>query len=243
MIIDFHSHILPEMDDGAKSVDESVKILELLAHQGVDTVVATPHFYLKRETPEVFLKRREKSFQKLLKAIDKEHMPKIVLGAEVAFTPSLEDYDLSGLYIQNTDYMMLEMPYQNLSRSLLRTVDNLIISKGFLPIIAHVERYLKFSTMESIKRLAELDVVCQVNADSLAKISTRKKTFDIIKESRACIIGSDAHNLSDRSPKMDKAVKVLKHHFSEFEFNQMMNNANEILKNIDIIETINMSTD
>ena len=64
-MIDFHSHILPGMDDGSQTVEESLTLLEMLRAQGVDTVAATPHFYARENSPEVFLRRRREAWERL----------------------------------------------------------------------------------------------------------------------------------------------------------------------------------
>ena len=64
-IIDFHSHILPKMDDGSHSTDESLKMLRMEAEAGIKTVAVTPHFYAELDTPETFLKRRSEALARL----------------------------------------------------------------------------------------------------------------------------------------------------------------------------------
>ena len=64
-MIDLHSHILPEMDDGSKDAEMSHKMLDEMAAQGVKTVAATPHFYATRDLPEAFLERRAKAVERL----------------------------------------------------------------------------------------------------------------------------------------------------------------------------------
>ena len=60
-IIDFHSHILPGIDDGSRNVEESIALLRKEAEQGITHVIATPHFYPQHDTPERFLKRRNEA--------------------------------------------------------------------------------------------------------------------------------------------------------------------------------------
>ena len=64
-MIDFHTHILPGMDDGSKDVRESVSMLRLEGKRGIDTVCLTPHFYAEQNSPEQFLERRKRAWQKL----------------------------------------------------------------------------------------------------------------------------------------------------------------------------------
>jgi protein-tyrosine phosphatase len=61
-VLDFHSHILPEVDDGSQSVDESILMINALAEQGIDRIVATPHFYANDESVSEFLVRRQKAY-------------------------------------------------------------------------------------------------------------------------------------------------------------------------------------
>ena len=149
-MIDFHSHIIPGIDDGAKSPEESLLILKTLWRQGVRTVVATPHYYKQNESVSDFIGRRSEAFEQLKKVSDGEEIPEIILGAEVLFTPSLEEDDLSPLYIQGTDYLLLEMPYRYFDGATLRAVENLILRKGFSPIMAHIERYVRFTQKSDI---------------------------------------------------------------------------------------------
>ena len=68
MIVDFHSHVLPGIDDGSRSVEESLVMLKRMQDQGIAAVVATPHFYASHHFPEEFLERRERAKLKILQA-------------------------------------------------------------------------------------------------------------------------------------------------------------------------------
>ena len=83
-MIDWHTHVLPGMDDGSRNVAESVSILEAQMLQGVNTVIATPHFYANDESLESFLDRRNKSFEQLKNEL-RETSPNILLGSEVRY--------------------------------------------------------------------------------------------------------------------------------------------------------------
>ena len=79
-MIDLHSHILPQMDDGSRSVDESLQMLAALAAQGVTDVAATPHFYASENSPERFLARRRHAWQRLAPHLTAS-LPTVHLGA------------------------------------------------------------------------------------------------------------------------------------------------------------------
>ena len=79
-IIDFHSHVLPGIDDGSKSVEQSIAMLKREAEQGITHVVATPHFYPQEDRPEKFLRRREKAFEKVTGAAKGKGLVKGLFG-------------------------------------------------------------------------------------------------------------------------------------------------------------------
>jgi len=145
-MIDFHSHILPEMDDGSKSVGESVHMLQLTYGMGVDTIILTPHYYSNFETISSFLERRNDRYRVLkcgLEGVDK--VPGILMGAEVSFFSGMSrEKEISRLCIENTKYILLEMPFSNWSSLTINEVRSLIANRGITPILAHIERYFPY---------------------------------------------------------------------------------------------------
>ena len=86
MVSDLHSHVLPGIDDGSESVEESIAMLRMEAEQGVACVVATPHFYPRYDDPVSFLEKRARSEQLLRKEMEKHAgLPTLIVGAEVYF--------------------------------------------------------------------------------------------------------------------------------------------------------------
>ena len=105
---DFHSHILPAMDDGSRSVDESAEMLNELSGQGISRVIATPHFYANDESVFDFLGRRREAFDKLSTVLTPD-MPQVLLGAEVRYYDGISHLaDMKSLCVQGTDLFLLE---------------------------------------------------------------------------------------------------------------------------------------
>ena len=110
MRIDFHTHILPGMDDGAQNVDVSVAMLQQMERSQVDILIATPHYFSLDEKPSDFRKRVQSSVSALQQACEQngQKMPRILQGAEVYVERNLlltEDLDL--LCIGDTDLLLL----------------------------------------------------------------------------------------------------------------------------------------
>ena len=164
-MIDFHSHILPQIDDGAKTPETSEKMLQMEISQGVKTVVLTPHYYGKHSSPKRFLEKREKAFERL-----NAYLPmgiEVKKGAEVHFTGvNMPDFEeLATLAIEGTKYILLEFPFTTVWHSgLFEKLDDFIYETGCTPIIAHVERYREVQKKPALlKRLTDMGCLLQVN--------------------------------------------------------------------------------
>ena len=150
-MIDWHSHILPMMDDGSKSFDESISMINALADQGIDTIIATPHFYADDESVEAFLRRRESSYR-LLEEKGYRQDVKIIRGAEVRYYPGISRMEgLDKLTIGDTNLLLLEMPFAKWSEYTVKEVLELANMRGLRIIMAHIERYLSFIDNRTIE--------------------------------------------------------------------------------------------
>lgn len=232
-MIDFHSHILPGIDDGASNVDEALKILKALKAQGVDVVAATPHYYDCYTDAEEFLAARDESYKKLADALrdQKEKVPKIILGAEVRLSfDAATDPLLDKLCIGDTKCILLELPDGFWFDWVYDAIKTIKREKGLIPIIAHLERYIPSPKhMEALDKLFELEAKIQVNAESV----THRRLWRIIKalldKNQVHIIGSDAHNITSRRPKLDEAKKVIVKFYGDNCWEQLKRNAMELI--------------
>ncbi len=210
-MIDFHSHILPGLDDGSRDVQESLAMLEAMAAQGVDTLCATSHFYGEEGSVSAFLARRETAWSKL-KAEAAEHFPqmKLLLGAEVCYFPGISHAEgLSLLRLEGSRLLLLEMPQRHWTGSIWKELEYMASGRSRI-VIAHVERCLPYQTKEAADRLRGLGILLQTNAEAVIRLSTRRKTLKALASRQICFIGSDAHNLSSRRPNMGEAAEIIR---------------------------------
>lgn len=210
MIIDFHSHILPQVDDGSKSIEESVEMLKRMKEQGIGMVVATPHFYANHDNPERFLARRNRGFQALAPLLT-EDMPKILLGAEVAYFPGMsQSKALQDLVIEGTKAILVELPMGKWSDSVYRELRQIYEQQHLIPIVAHVDRYLTpYRSFGIPKKLEELPVLVQANAEFFLNKGTARKAKKMLAAEQIHLLGSDAHNLTNRAPNLGEALNVI----------------------------------
>ena len=215
-MIDFHSHILPGIDDGSRNVKMSLGMIEALGRQGVDTICATSHLYVSQRTPEHFLERRQEAYE-LLEPVLNDDAPRILLGAEVLYFPGISRLEsLPDLCLEGTDVLLLEMPFTEWQEYWVREVQDLALSGEFTILMAHIERYYARQPRQVWDRLLELDVLMQANADyflqqdSIFRFRNRNKALKLLKEGRIHLLGTDTHNLTSRPPRMKEARAVIR---------------------------------
>lgn len=208
-MIDFHSHILPEMDDGSKSVEESLQMLELSARQGINVLALTPHFYADKDTPERFLERRARSYEKLFEA-GPQSAPRLLLGAEVEYFPGMHKTQaIPQLRLQGTKYLLLEMPFSKWTQRMLDEVSELNQSREINVVLAHIDRYLSMQKQGVIESLLSDGIRFQANADCFLNWRKRGKMLRMLESGYISFLGSDCHNLTDRPPQIGDALEVI----------------------------------
>lgn len=207
---DFHSHVLPCLDDGSVSVEQSIEMLRAEAEQGITHVIATPHFYAGRTTPERFLEKRERSEAMLREAMAKHAgLPKLSVGAEVHFFPGISDSDaIKLLTIAKKDCILLEMADSPWGEYAYREILQIWEKQGLTPIIAHVDRYIgPWRDYGIPARLEKLPVAVQANAEFFLRPSTSSMAMRMLSRGQIHVIGSDCHNMGARKPNLGQALQ------------------------------------
>ena len=206
---DFHMHVLPEMDDGSKSVEMSLGMLERSSAYGVKTVAATSHFYAWENSPRKFLARRAEAYSRLMSAAaGREDLPRVLPGAEVCFFDGVSGMDeLEALCLEGTRLLLLEMPFVRWTERMLREVET-IQRGGLIPVAAHIERYLDFQPKGLMNEFLSLGLYLQCNASFFLDRRARR-ALKMFRKGQVRFLGSDAHNLSRRPPNLGGAVKLI----------------------------------
>lgn len=232
-MIDFHSHILPGVDDGAKDVHTSLEMLRQSFLQGVDLLIATSHFYGNEEYPREFLNRRNQAFQALQDAMlcSPEVYPRILLGAEVLYFPGISDAEaMEQLMIGSSKSILIEPPMVPWSDFMLDEIVQLGDHFCCTPVIAHVDRYMRYlEDATLIDRVRERELLVQVNGDYFLNPRTVKSAVRNLKNGKIDLIGSDCHNLSARAPNLGLVRKQAKRYGVEAELWKLHENAVHLL--------------
>ena len=208
-MFDFHSHILPGIDDGSKSVEESLSMLRSSRDQGVDGIAATSHFYANIHTPEIWLEKREAAFEKLKPHLSAD-LPKIHLGAEVHYYEGMILSDkLPDFRIEGTEILLVEMPFSKWTERMQSAIIELNSEPDITVLLAHIERYLQFQSRRVFEKLRENGVLIQSNAEFFLDKRTKRKALRMLEKDEINLLGSDCHNMSDRKPCLEQAYKAI----------------------------------
>lgn len=207
-MIDIHSHILPGVDDGSASVEESLELLRLSHRQGVELIFATPHFSAAKENPSAFLSRRNAAARQL--TLDLQTMPQMRLGAEVAYFGGMSrSQELTQLCLEGTNLLLLEMPFSPWTDRMVAEVCAIRQQLGILPVLAHVERYARSSQMGRYRDQLLQETLFQCNAEYFLRFGTKGKALRQLRSGEIHLLGSDAHNLTSRPPRLGDAARII----------------------------------
>lgn len=210
---DLHSHLLPGIDDGCKDINESIVLLKKAQEQGITDLVLTPH-YMEETKYNCNNKEKEKLFKKLQQeAKNQEININLYLGNEVYMTENFLDLlkNKEIKTINNSKYLLFEFPLGNMFYNSKEILYELIVA-GYVPILAHPERYRIFQRHpDHIEEYLRMGVLLQGNYKSLygkyGKEAKKTLTY-FLKNHKITFLGSDCHH--EENFKLKKLKKKLK---------------------------------
>ena len=218
-MIDFHSHVLPGIDDGSQSIEESRRLLEESARRGVTHLAATPHFYAQQESFDRFLEKREHALERVISEKEKwDGVPRFFVGAEVYYFPGMGKAErLRELCYRGTDILLLEMPFAQWTEDVLRDVENILEKQKLRIVLAHIERYYEFQKKKNIwNEIFDLPVIPQMNTGAFLH-KKKRLCLKLAKKYSTVLLGTDCHNMSSRCPNMDEGREVIRKKLGEKE--------------------------
>lgn len=242
-MIDFHSHIIHGIDDGAKSLDMSLEMLKIAESEGVEYICATPHFIT--EEFEIAHDEYMEKLDRLVSASRDENLKiKILSGLEIYMHPNLpklyKDKKIWG--INHSEYILVELPMGQFPMYTEDVFYELMLL-GAKPVLAHPERNLKImKDYTLIANLIKQGVLMQVNAGSLLGDYGRevKKTAqEFVKRNMIHILGSDGHNITSRKTRLKEAYTIVKG-LNEATYNWIFQNETNIINNVSTMEFLDL---
>ncbi|MHB8130251.1 MAG: CpsB/CapC family capsule biosynthesis tyrosine phosphatase [Mobilitalea sp.] len=231
-MIDLHTHILPNIDDGASSVEEALILTELLYKEDIKIAVCTPHFDPAQTALQEFIRKRATAM-----ALMKASRVKLILGSETVLHEYIFHYtELNELCIGNTRYLLLELPFDNKwDTTVYESLEKLIIHYDLIPIIAHIERYKAVKKNDKgIQKLIKMGCVIQINTSSIIDKQSRDKVIHYMKHGYIDVLGSDCHNIKKRPPIITNALNKITQELGVKYCEELNQNAECIVKGLEI---------
>lgn len=231
-MFDIHSHILPAIDDGAKDLDESLKLLELMKEDGITHVMATPHFYPQDTNLDSFLQASVSCYNKLNKEIKGRALPQIFLGCEMLYFDGIgNSTSLSRLCLNNSRFLLLELTDHIINDRLFKNLTILTEQVGIIPIIAHIERYCKAKNFKKLLEFViENNIPIQLNTESFFIPFFRRPLKKILKSDAIIILGTDTHSVDLRPPKMKAALEFIEKKYGKETKEKIIGNADTFFR-------------
>ena len=235
LMIDLHNHILPRIDDGSRSIEETIEMGKIAESEGITKIIITTH----HRKPMYIIDKQDvidkvKSTNELFKKenINIEIFPGMEIFVDKDIPIKLKNNDL--LSLNNSSYLLIEFPM----REEIDYIDDVLHEikvQGYKPIIAHPERYLKvIENPNYVKHLIEEGCYIQINASSLTGFFGKKskETAEILlKHKMVHLISTDAHSAKSRAPYIKQAIEIMKEISGEEYAKYVIDNAHKIFNN------------
>lgn len=231
-MIDLHSHILPGLDDGAGSIEESMEMARMASQQGIRVMVATPHCAED-------LTRDVRSGVKLLREVFAEAKIPVQLytGMEIFGTFDTARLLRQGrlLTLNGSKYPLIEFAFHTDGAEETEILED-VIAAGYTPLVAHPERYRYICTdPELVNRWTEMGCLFQINRGSLLGrfgLDAQQMGMELVYRGFATVVATDAHSPEIRTPRLRDVYRLLSREISPVVAETLLcRNPHLILKN------------
>lgn len=234
-MIDFHSHILPNIDDGSRNMEQTVEILKEAKNAGFNKIISTSHYM------EEYYNIDEEQRKKLIEEVKEQGQGiELFLGSEIYVTGNIVELlkDQKASTINNSKYVLFELPL-NTKEIMAKEVIYRLIENNYVPIIAHPERYKYVQeNIEYIMELVDMGALLQSNYGSIIGMYGRKSESTVkklLKEDAVQFLGSDVHREKQVYDKIPKILKKLNKIVSKEKIDELtIINPQKVLNNEEI---------
>lgn len=234
MYLDIHSHILPDVDDGAKDLKESLELLKLMKRDGISHVIATSHFYPELMNYEQYIEVTSEAFETLKIKFNNKKLPRIYLGCEMLYYKGIGNCEiLDKLCLNKSKYLLLELTDYNINEDLFEDLNLLLNEQKIIPIIAHIERYYRAKNFKKLlKFVLSNNIPVQINASSLLVFGMRRTVKKILTSNAFCVLATDAHSIDERPPMLKEAFNIIEKKMGAEYHQKLRDNASVLYKEI-----------
>lgn len=239
-MIDIHTHILPGLDDGADSLEESLALAQQASQNGITTVVATPHHYARGFYSEAEQIKHEVA--KLTEELEKRNIPlEVLAGQEVrVYDNLLEDLETGRLVtIASSPYLLVEFPSSKVPSQVEDLFHELRLL-GITPVIAHPERNSELANnIDYLSELVGAGALAQLTSSSIIGAKGKKLqkiSLEMCKKGLIHFIASDAHHSTMRPFDLKQGYEVIGKQLGQAVVDYYQLNAERLIRGQSIID-------
>ena len=237
-MIDIHSHIVFDVDDGPRDLADSRALLEESYRQGVRTIISTSHRRKGMfETPENKIAEHFKLVQEIAKEISDDLT--VLYGAEIYYTSDVLDKLEKKIIpsLADTRYALIEFSMTTPYKEIHTALSN-VLRLGITPVVAHLERYHCLENDEKkVRDLIDMGCYMKINSSSVLKPKLfgdkykfmKKRARFFLEKDLVHFVASDMHNLDDRPPYMEEAYQIISKKYGVAYAEQLFRKNQEIL--------------
>ncbi|WMJ85797.1 CpsB/CapC family capsule biosynthesis tyrosine phosphatase [Anaerocolumna sp. MB42-C2] len=234
--IDIHDHILPGVDDGAQSMEQTLRMFKIAYEEGIRTVIATPHFYTGSKIPSMAelrdcLIRVTEELNKVLPQMS------LYLGGEIYYSQKCISLLINKQIpaLADSRYLLVEFQVMAEYQYIKKAVQEILIN-GYIPILAHIERYESLvKELGQVQELVNMGAYVQINAQSIMGdngFTYKRITRKLLKNNLVHIIATDSHNDGEKAPRVKKCAAYLTKKYGEAYTNDLLQeNQKKIIRN------------
>lgn len=234
-MIDIHTHLIPNVDDGADSIKETLRLAQAAVEEGITHTILTPHhnrYWVTNEKDKVLKRTKE-----VEQVIQEANIPLTVSPSqEIRMNEEFSEELFAGNYLsldRGGQYYLVEFSWRDFP-SFARSYLQEMLDAGIIPVIAHPERQRPFlDNPNLLKELIEMGCISQVTASSIVgdySEEIRQAAHYMMEENLIHVIASDAHNTVERPFNIKKALKILDEVYGTAYKDYLVNNAEKIFK-------------
>lgn len=210
-MIDIHTHILPNVDDGSKDIETSIAMIKAEIEQGVTDIVLTPH--VQSRVTKANTAKRKAQFELLKAELAKRNLNmNLHLGAEIMYHSHIET-NYEKYQFGTNRYVLIE--FSTKAETPIEEICFDVMAMGYQVIVAHIERY-EYLSIKDIQKIKSTGALIQVNASAILNkdaLASKKIVKKLIKEKLIDIIATDTHNMDKRPPNLLEAKNYLKKYY------------------------------
>ncbi len=242
-MIDIHTHILPGIDDGSETMEDSLAMAEMAIRSGVDTLIVTPHCNVEGVFDNYYDDAYIQCFRSFEQAVREQHLPlTIVPGMEVYASENVPELlkQEKLITLNHSRYLLIEFNfYEDLD--FIEYMLNEILEVGYCPIIAHPERYHLVQKYSEIAcRWLDLGAFLQADKGSIMGsfgYRSRETAFYLLDHNLVSFIASDAHSPYRRTAEMTEVYHFIRKAYgAEYAHILLDENPRRVLKDLDLVD-------